>query len=86
METRQFSIAFLMIETFWIAGGFGFATALLHPAVPLEVHFLSIPLMCACWGTALGGLFNNMVDGAKAGLVIGFLCLLAALPLASPKL
>jgi len=85
MATRQFSLAFLLIESFWIACGLGFATALLHPAVPVEVDLLAIPLVGACWGAAIGGLFNNMVDGAKAGLVAGFLILLAALPLVGPN-
>jgi hypothetical protein len=81
---RQFSLAVLFIEFFWIAGGFGFATAILHPAVPIEGNFLSIPLAFVCWGIAVGGLFNNPVDGAKGGLVVGFLLLIAALPFIGP--
>jgi len=73
--SRQVSLAYLFLEMFWVALGFGFATVLIHPAITLEVHFLAIPFAGACWGAAVGGLWKNLLGGAKVGALAGFLFL-----------
>ena len=82
---RQFSLAFLCLETLWVAAGFGFLTVLIHAPMPAEVQMLVIPLVGASWGAAVGGLFNRSLDGAKAGLLAGFGLLVLTLGLSSTR-
>jgi hypothetical protein len=69
---RRFSIGYFSLEVIFISRGLGFLTVLIHAPVQMEYQFLVIPIIGACWGAALGGIWDNILEGAKAGLVAGF--------------
>jgi hypothetical protein len=85
IPSRQFSLAYLCLETLWIASGFGFLTVLIHAPLRLEAQILALPLVGACWGAAAGGLANNMLEGAKAGLLAGFALMLMYIALSGGR-
>jgi hypothetical protein len=73
---QQYSIGYLCAEIAFVGLGLGFLTILLHAQLRTECQFLVIPLVGACWGAAIGGVWDNMLEGAKGGLLAGFALLL----------
>ena len=69
---RQYSVQYLCWEVVLFCCGLGFLTILLHAPMQFEGHLLVVPLTGACWGAAIGGIWNNMLEGAKGGLLAGF--------------
>jgi hypothetical protein len=76
---QQFSVRYFFVEVLFVCLGLGFLTVLLHAPMRMEFQLLVIPIVGACWGTAIGGVFDNWLEGAKAGLVAGFGMLLLCL-------
>jgi hypothetical protein len=81
----QFSLAYLCLETLWVAVGCGFLTVLIHAPLRLEAQLLALPLVGSCWGAAAGGLANNMLEGSKAGLLAGFAFMLMFIALSGGR-
>lgn len=87
-QTRQFSISYLFLETFWIAAGLGFTCGLAHTEPLSNAGFALSWLLLAgtliAWGTAIGGLYKRMREGALLGaailLAIGMYSLVADFP------
>jgi hypothetical protein len=69
---NQFTLRYLFAQTLWVACGLGFAKVAFDAAVPLEVHAFALPLAGASFGAAIGGLRRQTLEGAKAGLLVGF--------------
>ena len=71
---RQFSLAYLFLETFWVALGLGFGMAAFR--TPLDVpHAEGWQLVlgiasAVCLGTAIGGVFRNMTFGFCVAYVL----------------
>ncbi len=69
---RQFSVGYLCEQMLLVSCGLGFLAAIVHAPLQTEASFLLVPLIGTCWGAALGGIWDNRLEGAKAGLVVGF--------------
>jgi hypothetical protein len=80
---RRFSIGYFSLEVIFICLGLGFLTVLIHAPIRMEFQLLVIPIVGACWGAAAGGIFDNILEGAKAGLLAGFALLLLILAASS---
>jgi hypothetical protein len=78
MRERQFSLAFLFAETFWIAGGLGITILMPKNAFANELATAAYwPLFFTFWGAALGGVLSGSVKGmgrfGLAGFLLGLL-------------
>ncbi len=78
----QFSIGYLLLETFWIAAALGFVTHGLsiptgHDVIvePSQVCFILCGIVCA--GAAVGGLFRRMTIGFLFAFVIALWSIIA---------
>ena len=64
---RQFSLAYLFLETFWVALGLGFGMAAYRTPIDIphaEGWQLVLGIASAvCLGTAIGGVFRSMTFG-----------------------
>ena len=78
VNQRQFSLAYLFLEVFWIAASVGMACqAFRRPPSPDDFtlfFFLSGSFLC--FGVAVGGLFHRMRMGAGVAVCLLFLLLL----------
>jgi hypothetical protein len=73
---RQFSVGFLGTQVLLICVGLGLLTIPVHARINIEGQFLVLPLVGACWGAAIGSFWNSVADGAKAGLLVGYVLLM----------
>ena len=67
---RQFSLAYLFLETFWIALALGIAVQARQ--IPRESVLLPclVYLDILLWGAAIGGLFKKMRVGAIVSAIV----------------
>lgn len=69
-DKRQFSLAYLFLETFWIALALGIAVQVRQlPRESILVPCL-VYLDILLWGAAIGGLFKQMRVGAFVAAIV----------------
>ena len=66
---RQFSLAYLFLEVFWIAVGLGIAIQIHQMSRESNLWPALLYLDIIVWGAAIGGLFKRMEAGAVISLV-----------------
>jgi hypothetical protein len=64
----QFSISYLLLETFWIAMVLGISGSL--PSSSRQVAEFTLPALCASFGAAIGGVVGRMKTGAIVGISV----------------
>jgi len=64
---RQFTLAYLFLEVFWVAAALGASRLFLANYQPSWLLFLSAAVS---YGIAIGGLFRKMKEGAAISAVI----------------
>ena len=67
-EKWQFSIGYLLLETFWIALVIGIVCSL--PSTTQQMGELKVPILFGAIGAAMGGTVLRMRAGAAIGLCV----------------
>ena len=64
---RQFSLAYLFLETLWVA--VALTLTRVYFVTPRSSDLLKVPIVAAivAWGAAIGGVFHRMTLGAQIG-------------------
>ena len=75
---RQFSLAYLLLQTMWVALALGLSRVW-WMSLRTEAELFALVLACTCYGIALGGLFRGMRVGALLGLAVGIVLAVVSL-------
>jgi len=67
---RQFSLGYMLLETFWIASALGITRwCYLTLTSASDEPAILFPVGIVLWATAIGGLFGRMNVGAMLGVL-----------------
>ena len=77
MGKRQFSLAYLLLETFWIA--VALAITRVYFVTPRSSDWLKVLIVAGivAWGAAVGGVFHRMTLGAQIAAGVLLVAMLA---------
>ena len=68
VTTRQYSLSYLFLETFWVALAMGLGR--IFPTQDYAIKVIISLIFCISVGAAVCGLFRNMRRGALLGGVV----------------